>query len=98
MPPCNHETFKIEAEITKIVDLGRWTACVTVCCAACGEAFQFLGFELGSSLITPTTSIDGTELRVPIFPANLQPPPIPKGTAVSLIATPAHDDAEGTVH
>lgn len=37
-------------------------------CAQCKEQFEFVGLPAGSTPDAPTTSIDFTELRVPIRP------------------------------
>ena len=38
-------------------------------CKDCGLPFEFVGLPGGYSILSPTTNIDGTELRCPITPS-----------------------------
>lgn len=43
---------------------------VRVACKHCGEQMRFLGLGIGSMPDRPMGSVDGTELRAPMWPAS----------------------------
>lgn len=46
-----------------------YTTDITVTCEDCGQPFEFIGVPNGYSPLQPMTSIDRTQLRAPIRPA-----------------------------
>lgn len=65
---CDHPDFAAQVDVSRLTDVGAFTADVRIQCSACGEAFVFLGPELGLHPAMPTVSVDRTELRAPIAP------------------------------
>jgi hypothetical protein len=63
--------FYTEVSIVRRVDefqvLG-FTAEIRIQCTGCAERFQFMGLPVGLLAHRPSSSPDGTELRVPIRP------------------------------
>jgi hypothetical protein len=49
-----------------------YCADVVINCAECGLPFRFVGLAAGNHFAEPRVSIDGTELRAPIEPAEHQ--------------------------
>ncbi len=71
---CQHEGFHAEVRIARITDPGqplRFMADITVRCAACREAFRFLGVDAGLSFERPMVSVDGLILTAPIEPERI---------------------------
>ena len=75
--PCKHEAFQANVEVSRLEDIGQFTADVTVWCAHCGVRFKFLGMKSGLDLRGACVSHDGLEARLSIAPADekLKPPP-----------------------
>lgn len=76
MSDCTHESFNTTARILRFTDNGdkseiaiRFAAEIKINCAQCGQAFEFIGLSMGVSATGPTSSPDGTELRIPMRPA-----------------------------
>lgn len=65
---CEHKDFRALVKVNRLEDTGRFSADITVWCAACAEPFRFLGVKAGSSPYEPMVSIDGLELRAPLEP------------------------------
>lgn len=73
---CEHRNFqsfcnvhRLENDKTGVVE--RFQADVRIRCADCKKSFGFkTKNRRGLSLDDATTSIDDTELRIPIFPSN----------------------------
>lgn len=59
---------------------------VKVACAQCAEPFCWRGVPIGSSPRHPMTSVDGTELRAPIYPSSADPDFGSAGPGFSVIA------------
>lgn len=79
--PCLHLHFDANVTVGRIEPDGSsggmpkaFVADITVNCAAppqgCGMPFVFTGVPLGLSFDEPRASVDGTELRAPIRPAD----------------------------
>ena len=74
---CAHDKFQATVRVGRLskVDGGPvtgYTAEVAVKCASCGLPFRFIGLAAGNHFGEPRVSIDGTELRAPIEPAEHQ--------------------------
>ncbi len=70
---CEHLKFKALTQVGRITEteggpVYRYTADITIKCADCGLPFEFIGVPAGESPDGPRTSIDFTELRIPIRP------------------------------
>lgn len=73
-PPCEHIGFEANVEVVRLTDeehgsVTGYRANVRVWCAMCGSPFTFAGVEAGYDPGGPMTSIDGRELRLPVWPA-----------------------------
>ncbi len=73
-PPCDHNDFFVQANIGRLSrepggPITDYTADITVQCNACRMPFRFVGLAAGSHHAEPRVSIDGTELRAPLEPA-----------------------------
>lgn len=69
--PCAHPVFKAVVVVNRLVDTGRFSADVTIECAACAKPFRFMGVDSGYSFDKPMVSVDGLELRAPIEPEDV---------------------------
>lgn len=68
---CEHPDFAARVDVNRLVDTCAFSADVRIECAACHEPFRFVGaFPVGLLPDQPATSVDGTELRVPIIPVS----------------------------
>lgn len=72
---CEHENFRCEANIARLSkeeggSITGYTADIKVSCAQCGKEFRFIGLAAGNHHSEPRVSVDGTELRAPIEPAD----------------------------
>lgn len=72
--PCTHNSFRCNAKIGRLSrdeggPITGYTADVSISCAECGLPFRFIGLSAGNHFHEPRVSIDGTELRAPIEPA-----------------------------
>jgi len=65
---CTHEDFVARVAVTRILDVGKFVAEITVECTVCGEPFRFVGAPAGFDCGRPTCSIDGLKLHAPIEP------------------------------
>ncbi len=65
MSDCPHEEFSANVAVARIIDASVWYADLTLCCAACGQKMEFIGFPMGLSPGEPMTDVTGTELRIP---------------------------------
>jgi len=75
---CAHDRLAWGVRGQFLEDIERWVVDVRVKCSNCGVPFKFLGLETGLNYKEPRTlRVDGTEVRLPIHPANRQPPPLP---------------------
>ena len=71
---CEHRDFKAHVSVGRLTKtdggpVTGYTADVKITCAECGLPFRFLGIPAGSHYAEPRVSIDGTELRAPLEPA-----------------------------
>lgn len=71
---CAHNSFRCTAKIGRLSrheggPITGYTADVSIACAECGLPFRFIGLSAGNHYHEPRVSIDGTELRAPIEPA-----------------------------
>ena len=74
MMPCQHENFRANVKVGCLcreegAPITGYTADVTISCAGCGLPFRFIGVAAGNHHSEPRVSVDGTELRAPIEPA-----------------------------
>lgn len=72
--PCQHEDFITVANIFRLSaetggSITGFTAEINIRCSECGQEFEWIGPNMGSSPFEPTVSFDGTVLRAPIKPA-----------------------------
>ena len=65
---CDHREFKANVAVTRLEDIGRFMADISIECVECGERFRFIGVQGGILFDQPGVNIDGTELSVPIAP------------------------------
>lgn len=65
---CPHEGFASCVGVGRIEDLDGFIAEVRVVCVQCRQAFRFKGAPPGLSFESPTVSIDGLQLHIPIEP------------------------------
>lgn len=77
---CEHATFEGKIDVNRVDDENprapsAFMADVRIFCTACGEPFAFVGLPVGLSLSTPRTSVDATEVRLPIRPRSAPRPP-----------------------
>ena len=73
---CEHHEFSANVKVARLEDTRRFMAEVTISCAQCHEAFQFLGLEPGVNLDGARVSIDGLEANLAICPASSKPSPL----------------------
>lgn len=73
---CKHEQFTARVEVSRLEDIGRFMAAVTVRCAQCNAPFKFLGLEPGIDLGGARVSIDGLEANIAIAPKGSVPSPL----------------------
>lgn len=78
MPDCQHERFEARVDTTRLTSapggpVTGYTADVRIRCAQCGMPFRFLGLKPGASPTQPMVSVDATEARLPIAPADSTP-------------------------
>lgn len=74
---CEHMNFHANVSVGRLSKedggpVTSFTAGITVKCAECGLAFRFTGVASGNHFFEPRVSIDGTELRAPLEPAEHQ--------------------------
>ena len=73
MKECKHENFECFCAVGRLTDgdggnVTGYCLDVKVQCRECKEFFEFVGVPAGHSPSEPMTSIDFTELRIPIRP------------------------------
>lgn len=70
---CDHTNFAGLIDANRVVDAaGRligFQLSLGITCADCQQKFVFIGVPVGLSTDSPTVSVDGTELRIPIAPS-----------------------------
>lgn len=81
--PCYHLMFDASVQIARVGEADAnntmpgmptaFVAEITIKCGDCGEHFKFDGVPAGLSYDSPSTSVDGRELRAPIRPESLPP-------------------------
>lgn len=76
MADCVHPRFEAQVNVTRLEDVGRYTADVTIRCGMCYLPFQFLGLPAGSLAEGAAVSIDGLEARLAIAPPGAHPSPL----------------------
>jgi hypothetical protein len=74
--PCAHMNFDAQVSVSRIEDIGRFVAAVTIKCVECGLPFQFVGVQPGFNYDAPTVRLDGLEVDLPICPQGAQPNPL----------------------
>ena len=76
-PPCDHSNFRASVRVGRLTrddggPVTGYTADVEISCEQCGMPFRFVGLAAGNHHSEPRVSVDGTELRAPIEPAEHQ--------------------------
>ena len=71
---CTHNDFRASCGIARLSEIEGgpitgYSVSVTVVCTECGLPFRFIGVNAGNHFSEPRVSVDGTELRAPIEPA-----------------------------
>ncbi len=74
---CEHKEFKSMVKVGRLSEkeggvINSYCADITINCAECGQAFEFVGVSGGYSPFEPKVSADSTELRIPIKPSTGQ--------------------------
>ncbi len=74
---CTHQDFKANVNVCRRTDNDEITvigfsADIRIKCNECGQDFEFIGVEPGSSPFGPKCSMDSMELRIPIKPSTGQ--------------------------
>ncbi len=70
MSECEHKDFEATVTINRLEDVKRCVADVRIVCLECKRPFRFLGLPGGLHPELPTVSVDATEARLPIAPAD----------------------------
>lgn len=67
---CEHNSFRAAVTVNRISDTNpmRFATEISVVCAECGMAFEFIGLPCGLSSDFPTVNPTAQELRCPIRP------------------------------
>lgn len=77
MTDCRHNvSHRADVKIACLEDSGGFMAEITIACAQCGKAFQFLGLESGLDTQGARVSIDGLEANIAICPEGSKPNPL----------------------
>lgn len=69
MYKCEHKEFNARVEVNHLEDINQFAADITINCANCGAAFEFEGLPGGLKLHGAAVSLDRTEARLAIRPA-----------------------------
>lgn len=75
---CEHMNFAANVGVHRLTKdeggpVGGYMAEITIKCADCGRAFQFLGLEPGIDLHGARVSVDGLEAHIALCPQGEQP-------------------------
>lgn len=74
---CAHRTkHRAEVDVNCLEDSGNFMADVRIWCADCGQPFRFIGLPMGLDMKGAAMSVDGTEGRFAVHPANDTPHPL----------------------
>lgn len=65
---CSHLNFSASVDVSRLEDVGRFTADVRIRCDDCGCPMRFIGLPAGVDLNGAAVSVDGTEARLAIAP------------------------------
>lgn len=83
---CAHLQFEASVAVHRLEDspgkVRAYMADVRIACAACGQAFQFLGLEQGLDIGGAACSYDRTEAHLTISPDGLPPSPGVRGFSI----------------
>lgn len=84
MSGCKHKNFDANVEVSRLEDIGRFTADVRIHCRDCGVPMRFIGLPAGVDLNGAAVSADATEARLAIAPRGEVIPPIegPQGFSI----------------
>jgi hypothetical protein len=71
---CQHLNFRASVNVGRLShdeggEITGYSADVRITCDKCGVPFRFIGLPAGNHFSEPRVSVDGTELRAPIEPA-----------------------------
>lgn len=89
---CPHTEFAVHADVHRLVKgedddtVTGYSVDVKVACAQCREPFCWRGVAIGASPRHPMTSVDGAELRAPIYPSSGNPDFGADGPGFSVVA------------
>lgn len=69
---CFHEHVALEYRCSRLAEPGEPVPTlmldIKLTCSACGMPFRWMGLSKGVSFTSPSTSMDGLELREPVQP------------------------------
>lgn len=67
---CSHDKFHGDVAVNKMVDTGGFMVDVRIKCSDCNMSFRFQGLKIGLDMAGASMSVDGTEARLAIVPAD----------------------------
>jgi hypothetical protein len=70
MSNCEHKDFDAQVTVIRLEDSGGFQAEVHIKCHDCKKPFKFLGLARGLDMNGAAVSVDGTEARLAIAPAD----------------------------
>ncbi len=81
---CEHYSFRVDAEVSRLEDSGRFQLDIRVICDECGLPFRFIGLPAGLDLNGAAVSADAEEGRFAIAPKGQVIPALEGGTPVGF--------------
>jgi len=75
---CEHHQFKVNSQIARLEDVGKFQLDLKVHCLECKMPFQFVGLTPGLNLNGAAMSVDGIEARLAILPSDEVASPVQK--------------------
>lgn len=80
---CDHPSFRVKVDVNRITQTeggkpAQYEADISVQCDVCEMPFRFLCPQVGLAHDRPMRSVDGLELRAPIYPNDGSEPLPPK--------------------
>lgn len=68
MNDCQHENFRAEVDVNRLLDAGAFIADVRIRCSECDLPFEFIGVSAGLKGDKPMCSVSAQEIHLPIRP------------------------------